>query len=604
MSGSSATSSGSPSSVPEADQDLLDTITGAEDPAETLGIEPSTAERTLDAMRLDDVVRLGGVLGRGGMAVVREARQVAMDRSVAIKSGSQANERTDGLLLQEARLTGALEHPGILPVHDILVDGDGRPHIVMKRIDGLPWSELMHDAAAVDQRFGRTDLFAWNLEVLGAVCHALEFAHAMQVIHRDLKPANIMVADFGQVYVLDWGIAVSVDPGQVRFPRLADQDRLSGTPRYMAPEMLSRTGMRNLGPQTDVYLLGAILHEIATGRPPHHGPDLKGILEGIPRFVPSLPDGPAELEQILVRAMAPALADRYPDVRAFRRALEAFESHRGAVAIAERAQHSLDRLLPLLELPDASRIEVYDLFGQVRFGFLEAIRTWPEHDAARLGLDRVLQAMATWELDQGDDRAAEILLAQLDEVPSGLNSMLDAVREDRQQQRRALERLASRTDPAIGRRARIVAAVLMLVLWGTGPWLNTLAWWLDYATSASFLLIALGFVALARKQLLATRRNRVFSAVLTVGLVGNVLITLGPLTGALSHGSMQHGVWAMNGTMALMAAALLDVRFLLPAALYYACFLGSPALDPVRPLVSSALNSILAGTAAWAFWRR
>lgn len=538
------------------------------------------------------------------MAVVYEAEQRVLARKVAVKSAGKRGGRGDGVLLNEARVTGALEHPGILPVHDILVDADGHPHIVMKRIDGAAWGDLLRDSETVADRFGRSDLLGWNLDVLVAVCHAMEFAHSLAIIHRDLKPNNVMVADYGQVYVLDWGVAVSLDTGEHRFPRAADADRLMGTPRYMAPEMVSRPGLKNLSIRTDVYLLGAILYEIVAGRPPHRGFDLKTILASPLTFVPELPDAPVELQAILRRAMAIDPAERFADVRGFREAIEGFQSHRGAVRLAERTQESLERLLPLLDDADAERIEVYDLFGQVRFGFLEALRGWPENDAAREGLEQAVERMAEWELDQGDDRAAEILLSQLQEVPGGLSRRLDDLRQEREGERQLLLRLAKRADPRVGRELRLLLMGVLGVLWSVGPWAATQGPWVDAIVTVSTASIVFTIVAVGWRRLTATRRSRIFAAVLSSTLVGNLVLTAGVLTDVFSREELLRAVWPFYGSMVLVLGLLLEPLLLVPAAAFFGCFLALDWLWPVRTAVATGLNLLVAVSGFYVFWRR
>src|SRR5262249_52505984 len=142
-------------------------------------------------------------------------------------------------LLRESWITGGLEHPNIVPVHDLTVDESGRPRLLLKRIEGLPWSEVLHDAEALRQRFASDDPLDFNVRVLMQVCSPVNFAHRRGIVPRDLKPQNVMIGEFQEVYVLDWGLAVSlVDDGSGRLPLAADVDEMAGTPAYMAPEML------------------------------------------------------------------------------------------------------------------------------------------------------------------------------------------------------------------------------------------------------------------------------------------------------------------------------------------------------------------------------
>ncbi|HVK87488.1 MAG TPA: serine/threonine-protein kinase, partial [Kofleriaceae bacterium] len=206
------------------------------------------------------------------MGLVRSAIQTSLGRTVAVKTLKPAMRDAGAQLdlLREAWITGAVEHPNVVPVHALELAPDAGPSIVMKRIDGVAWSRLIADAGEVTRRFGATDLLAWNLGILEHVLNAVRFAHRLGILHRDLKPANVMIGDFGEVYLLDWGIAVSLrDDGTGRFPLAANARDLAGTPAYMAPEMLGRDDGPPLSERTDVYLAGSILYEIVTGAPPH-----------------------------------------------------------------------------------------------------------------------------------------------------------------------------------------------------------------------------------------------------------------------------------------------------------------------------------------------
>ena len=136
------------------------------------------------------------------MGIIRLGEQGAIGRQVAVKCLREGldNERFGLQLLREAWVTGGLEHPNIVPVYSVGADSNGHPMIVMKRIEGTPWSELLRS----DGRQLRDDP-----EILKQVCNAVEFAASRGVIHRDLKPDNVMIGTFGEVYVLDWGIAIA-----------------------------------------------------------------------------------------------------------------------------------------------------------------------------------------------------------------------------------------------------------------------------------------------------------------------------------------------------------------------------------------------------------
>ncbi|MBM4362816.1 MAG: serine/threonine protein kinase, partial [Deltaproteobacteria bacterium] len=203
-------------------------------------------------------LRLERTLGEGGMGVVRLATQASMGRAVAVKTlrPGAADDLAALRLLREAWVAGQLEHPNVLPVYDVTLDEHGTPQVVMKRIDGVDLATLLADPAALRERAGG-DPTAFHLRVLMQVASALHFAHDRGILHRDVKPENVMLGRFDEVYVVDWGIAVSLrDDQDPRLPRVAEATDLAGTPAYLAPEMLEGDPSR-LGPWTDVYLLGA-----------------------------------------------------------------------------------------------------------------------------------------------------------------------------------------------------------------------------------------------------------------------------------------------------------------------------------------------------------
>jgi len=188
-------------------------------------------------------------LGRGGMGVVYLARDTALDREVALK----IFDRPPGDA-NEARIIARLEHPGIVPVHDFGELPDGRLFYAMKRVRGDRLDRWMSVARDLSER----------LAVFLRVCETVAFAHAHGVVHRDLKPENVMVGEFGEVLVLDWGAAAAdiADCGL----RIADSTTIVGTPHYMAPEQAR--GDAAIDQRADVFALGAMLAGIARGVAP------------------------------------------------------------------------------------------------------------------------------------------------------------------------------------------------------------------------------------------------------------------------------------------------------------------------------------------------
>lgn len=416
------------------DVETRDTLAGAPRATMRPRVGHDTARRALDMLNhlaggsptASNQLRAGDEIGRGGMGVIRAAEQVALGRTVAIKTVRPDHRDPDAALdlLREAWITGSLEHPNIVPVHHLGVDDHGLPLIVLKRIEGVAWTELLGDAAAVEDRFGARDLLAWNLGILLRVLDAVRFAHSRGIIHRDLKPANVMVGDFGEVYLLDWGIAVSLHPDPSgRLPLASESRQIVGTPCYMAPEMADIT--LPLSERTDVYLAGAILCELLSGKPPHLAATPIAALASIALSDPRLPaDVPPELAAICRRAMHRDAGERFASVDEMRLAVQRYLEHRGSANLAIGAHARLAALRAALT--EGNDDEVHRLFGACRFGFHEALSAWPENEDARDGLVGATLAVAEYELARDRPAAAVALLRELDPAPPLLATAREA----------------------------------------------------------------------------------------------------------------------------------------------------------------------------------
>lgn len=254
-------------------------------------------------------------LGRGGMSIVYLAEDTVLGRKVALKVVATAAGRAEIVerMRTEARVIAGLEHPGIVPVHDAGMLPDGRVYYAMKRVDGKRLDELAPTMALPER-----------LRAFQRICEAVAFAHAHGVVHRDLKPENVMIGPFGEVLVMDWGVAKVLADADGASPRSPAQGgsapgtadgQIIGTLAYMAPEQAEGSAERT-GTAADIYALGATLHFLLTGRAPFDEAAAQRRARGEPRLAPAPPrridpDVPRPLESIVLRAMAAEPAGRY-----------------------------------------------------------------------------------------------------------------------------------------------------------------------------------------------------------------------------------------------------------------------------------------------------
>lgn len=321
--------------------------TGALDPrnTETLiaeGIDAQTPRSERPAsLRFED----DGVLGRGGMGSVHRVIDRDLRRLVAMKVLNHALESDEDAVhrfVAEARVTGQLDHPHIVPVHELGVDATGRHYFAMKMVAGRTLEAEIHDGEALPFQSGGLDAL---LDMLLKVCDAVAFAHSRGVVHGDIKPQNIMVGAFGQVYLMDWGMARLDESGLGPLPaagsgpvgdprdsvmRSSGRKALVGTPAYAAPEQAS--GERaDVDARTDVYLLGGVLYEMLTRRTPHGGASYwetvyRATRGEVAPVESLLPEGhfPPSLARIAMKALSHDRDERYPTVAALRADIERF----------------------------------------------------------------------------------------------------------------------------------------------------------------------------------------------------------------------------------------------------------------------------------------
>jgi serine/threonine-protein kinase len=276
--------SGEPSSVPGAvprpPASGEEHITLVDAKGKQSFLELSRELGSLDDPDFDARYEMGDVLGRGGMGEVRIAADMRIGRTVAIKvirPDGAKRPRLRARFLFEAKMQGQLEHPSIVPVYDLGVRPDGSEYFTMRRVRGRTLHEVLKARKLGERGAAVTFTRRRLLAALQSVCLAVEFAHRRGVVHRDLKPANIMLGEFGEVIVLDWGLAKLVEqaPGAPLTPDRPSLDGVAsldstgvgevlGSPGYMSPEQA--VDSQSVGPASDIFALGAILFEILTLR--------------------------------------------------------------------------------------------------------------------------------------------------------------------------------------------------------------------------------------------------------------------------------------------------------------------------------------------------
>ncbi len=258
-------------------------------------------------------------IARGGMGKVLEVEDADLRRSVALKVlRKELVNRRDLVerFLEEAQITGQLEHPNIVPVHEIGIDGKGNLYFTMKLVEGLGLNEILNRLRAGDKDMLREWTLPRLLEMFLKLCEGITFAHSRGVIHRDLKPANIMVGRFGEVQIMDWGVAkIVARSDKDAHEKAVISDRMEssfgatmvgaivGTPSYMSPEQ-AKGETDALGIDSDIFALGVILYELLCLRSPWTGKTSDEVLEQVRTYNPEPPS-----RRNLDRAIAPELDD-------------------------------------------------------------------------------------------------------------------------------------------------------------------------------------------------------------------------------------------------------------------------------------------------------
>jgi serine/threonine-protein kinase len=542
-----------------------------------------------DEDSFDSRYEIRAKIGEGGMGEVHLCDDRRIGREIAMKVVRAARSKRRDLrqrFVREARVQGQLEHPSIVPVYDLGRDPNGASYFTMKRVRGMTLEQVLDglrlDDAEIARRYTRHKL----LTAFGNVCLAVEFAHARGVLHRDLKPDNIMLGDFGEVYVLDWGLAKVLAEDEL--PTARDQPRavtsstpavppfesvekltersspgapvetahgaVMGTPGYMAPEQI-HGATTVLDARTDVYALGAILFEILTLEPLHGRGTVSQVLEATLLGAEARPsvrapmkaDVAPELEAICVRATASDPKDRYAGAREIYEALEAFLS--GDRDVERRRELAMGHAAAAAEATERALVESDASAGERRRAMREVSR-----------------AIA---LDPANADAMKTLVRLLTEVPKDLP-------------REAMKELDAAHEHT--RRASARAAAIGYFSWiAYGP----LVIWMGLRSGTWGIVCDVLFLGAAISSLAATRSRRwttrgmdlamVFSTIglgCAAGLFGPFVLAptiacLNTVYFVLSHERSRRAAAIVCGTATFAAPFVLEVLGIFPQTMAF-----------------------------------
>lgn len=450
-------------------------ITG-EIPKPPLAKEQELTKDTRETLRIrsrHNEYVLDELIGEGGQGKVWQAIQSGLGRSVALKKAIITKDYDD--FIKEAFTSAQLDHPNIVPVYDLGIseeehDGDV-PVLTMKRVQGFPWKNLIErDRKAAD--FDQDNFLRAHLPIFTQVLNAVSYAHSKKIIHRDLKPSQVMIGDYGEIYLLDWGLAIFLAEPRKRTPpidddlifTLASATNPAGTPAYMAPEQAIFAN-DNLGVCTDIYLLGAILYELLAGHPPHHCEGQKLRLSHVRNnvFDPLPASAPKTLAKITLRCLETKPEKRPEKVREIRAAVEEYLSGAGRKAESIAITHELARA-------DLAEMGNYESLSQQSRRLAEAMSLWPENPEIEFCRNLLLATYVTVALENDDFLLAQLQAERVqDEDWAGaLREQVEAARQEAASRIPEPPLVTWRRVAALAGSYMLIAAAVALILYVSG----------------------------------------------------------------------------------------------------------------------------------------
>lgn len=429
-----------------------------------LGLMMDKLPRQITTREGDGELKIMRTIGQGGMGVIYLAKQRTLEREVAVKSVREDRRdlQSKRSMLQEAWVTGRLEHPNIVPVHTLGLDERGFPILVLKRIEGIGWDRALAEPTLLPSLYQGLEPLEAHLRILSQVCLAVHFAHSRGILHRDLKLENVMLGEFGEVYLMDWGIAVSMnEEDRGKLPMVDEISQVAGTPVYMAPEMAAADA-KSHGVYTDVYLLGAILHELLTLSPRHAGSTLEQVLFAayLSKTVSYDERLPQELTRLCQLATAREPARRPQSAQLFRQEIERYLIHRQSHALVEEAR-------AVLEDHDESE-DMDQRYITAIFALKQALRVWSENEEAARWLNQLFLERCELALERGQLELASALLREWGAAPEALYARVEAAQAAASVSLAKLQAQAQAMDISVEQHQRSRLAAFLAMMWGAG----------------------------------------------------------------------------------------------------------------------------------------